>query len=362
MSGWFEDGSSADDTNVDTPEVSVEETKVEDVELPSTDENTDEVVESVDLSPELPQTDEKVEESTDLSSYDLTSDAFTGVFKAKVNGEVREYTPKEVQEAINANYIVSKEQSRLDNERNEWHNRVKAEKDDLIALDKEDPIGAWAKYKGIPEYAVKERLLNLLEEDFYKRAGASSDQELKSIQAQDELEYYRKKDLERENLENEKQQESALNSLKSEHNISESEWDKAYQFLDRMLPPDALLNASSVVNYVLEQRTIESHTENVEILEPSIYNDIVSEYEDNEFFTETDKIELKDFIKQNPGVDFTQIKVELDKYLTAQMEAKLAKKTVVEVEKVPSKDITPQQQALLDKLSGEDSKDSGSWF
>jgi len=337
------------------------------------DTSKDDSEQSDDPTPEEKNEEAKPEDSNDSEKEkekpeESTEEPSTSI-SVKVDGEVLDLTLEQIRDehpevleslksGISGAKASAKRFSELDAEKKEFYSQKEEIEGYVSKFEKSTKDGNilggltyFAEFANIPPYLLKEQLIASLKPEIDKRAQMSQDQ-INNMRLRDENEYLTEKNESDQSKWQEEQARQAaeaaqmelqnqINSIRETHEINDSEWDAAYEALDKELPPEMdQIPLKAIEEKILSQRAELATEQRLQTLVNPVSDQV------NDTFVN----ELRSLIQSHPQLTDqdlqTVIKDSLAQVEKKELEKQLKKKQLSKPKKLVKNDLTHSAEEL----------------
>lgn len=182
----------------------------------------------------------------------------------------------------------------------------------------------FAEFAKIPPYLLKEQLMASLKPEYDKRAAMTQD-EINNVRLREENEYLVKKNESDQKAREAEQTQLAaeyaaqelqdhINSIRETHQITDEEWEQAYDLVDKELPPEVEeIPLTAIEDRVLNLRQENLNTQRLESLVKPIEDKVNARFVS----------ELKELIQNNPQLTDQDLQIVVDDSLKLHREKEL---------------------------------------
>lgn len=325
-----------------------------------------EKIEDIEEQPVSEEKSEVVEASAPVPmEIDLKA-----MYKIKVDGKEIEISGAEMQSRASGEIAVEKRFLEVDKAKKIWQSEIQAQKDaDMKRIQSGGLYEVLSEKFDIPVYLLREQMIKELGPAVLRHMNMTEEQ--KQVERiNNERKFYKDSYESEINRRQEEQKAEAFNRIKAEedalnqeileikksNNISDDEWSKAFEVLDKSLPQDQDIEVNMVADYVLKNLRVEQKPDYSQMAAKAI--EPYKSHVNKEF-----KDKLEDYLKITPELT----EDEINKIVKASIQKGLKMQLVGEessngeqVESKLDKLNRIKEDALVKALGNRDS--SKNWF
>lgn len=299
-----EQGEDTDEASVEKSMEQSEDKSSENVREKSSEESREAPREASDSKEEDSSREEEGDKEDSKGPIDINALEDDTLVKVKVDGEIQEISIKEFKNGISGEKAIAKRFSEYDRKEKEFKteiNEINSYVNNFAAkMQSKDPVAALeylAQFTDVPAYEVKDMLIEKLLPEIERRSQLMPEQ-LQLEKDREKLKFEKERtESEQKKFESQrttKELEDKISNIQNQFQISQEDWDAAFEYLDKSLPADQAITLDTVKERALFSRA-ESILDSVDskLLEtPQIISNMVDLQNQNPDFSREDLVEI----------------------------------------------------------------------